>query len=38
MFILGTSVAAVSPKYAIYFWLLAFGGLFVGQLLNLRAS
>jgi uncharacterized membrane protein len=29
VFIPGTIVAAFAPKYAIYFWLLAFGGLLV---------
>jgi uncharacterized membrane protein len=38
MFIPGTAVAAISPKYAIYCWLLAFGGLFVSRLLNPRAD
>jgi hypothetical protein len=28
-FIPGTAVAAVAPKYAIYCWLLAFGGLVI---------
>jgi uncharacterized membrane protein len=38
MFIPGTAVAAISPKYAIYCWLLAFGGLFVSRLFNSRAD
>jgi uncharacterized membrane protein len=34
VFIPGTVTAAFQPKYAIYFWLLAFGGLFVRRLLG----
>jgi uncharacterized membrane protein len=34
VFIPGTIVAAFEPHYAIWFWLLAFGGLFVGRLLS----
>jgi uncharacterized membrane protein len=36
MFVPGTIVAAFEPKYAIYFWLLAFGGLVVRRLLRPR--
>jgi uncharacterized membrane protein len=32
VFIPGTVVAALAPKYAMYFWLLAFGGLLVRRL------
>jgi hypothetical protein len=32
VFIPGTVVAAFAPKYAIYCWLLAFGGLLVSRL------
>jgi uncharacterized membrane protein len=35
-FIPGTAVAAFEPRYAIYFWLLAFGGLLVRGLLSPR--
>jgi hypothetical protein len=38
MFIPGTLVAAISPRYAIYCWLLAFGGLFVSRLSSRRAG
>jgi TMEM175 potassium channel family protein len=38
MFIPGTAVAAISPRYAIYCWLLAFGGLFVSRLVSRRAD
>jgi len=38
MFIPGTAVAAVAPQYAIYCWLLAFGGLLVSRLLSRRRS
>jgi len=38
MFIAGTALAAISPNYAIYCWLLAFGGLFVSRLMSRRAS
>jgi uncharacterized membrane protein len=34
LFIPGTIVAATEPRYAIYFWLLAFLGLFVRRLLT----
>lgn len=36
MFVPGTIVAAFRPEYAIYFWLLAFGGLAVRRLLRPR--
>ena len=36
LFVPGTIVAAIEPRYAIYFWLLAFGGLVVRRLLSLR--
>jgi hypothetical protein len=35
-FIPGTIVAAVEPHYAIYCWLLGFGGLLVSRLLSRR--
>ena len=38
MFVPGTIVAAFKPDYAIYFWMLAFGGLVVRRLLRPRAS
>jgi len=36
LFVPGTVVAAIEPRYAIYFWLLAFGGLLVRRLLSPR--
>ncbi len=38
MFVPGTVVAAVAPKYAMYLWLLAFGGLWVRRLLSPRGE
>jgi uncharacterized membrane protein len=38
LFVPGTVVAAIEPKYAIYFWLLAFGGLLVQRLLTRRGK
>jgi uncharacterized membrane protein len=38
LFIAGTGIAVISPKYAIYCWLLAFSGLFVRRLLRRRAD
>ncbi len=38
LFVPGTVIAAIEPRYAIYFWLLAFGGLFVRRLLGPRAE
>jgi uncharacterized membrane protein len=34
MFIPGTALAAIEPRYAIYCWLLAFGGLLVSRLMT----
>jgi uncharacterized membrane protein len=34
MFVPGTAVAAIAPKYAVYLWLLAFGGLLVRRLVS----
>jgi uncharacterized membrane protein len=34
VFVPGTIVAAFEPRYAVYFWVLAFGGLVVRRLLN----
>jgi uncharacterized membrane protein len=36
LFVPGTVVAAFEPRYAIYFWLLAFGGLLVRRWLSRR--
>jgi hypothetical protein len=36
MFVPGTIVAVFRPEYAIYFWVLAFGGLVVRRLLRPR--
>jgi hypothetical protein len=36
LFIPGTIVAAIEPRYAIYFWLLAFFGLVVRRLASPR--
>jgi hypothetical protein len=30
----GTAVAAIEPRYAIYFWLLAFSGLLVRRIMS----
>ena len=38
MFVLGTIVAAIEPNYAAYFWVLAFGGLFMRRLLHPRGG
>jgi uncharacterized membrane protein len=38
LFVPGTAVAAFEPSYAIYFWLLAFGGLFVRRLVTRVAA
>jgi uncharacterized membrane protein len=38
MFVLGTIVAAIEPNYAAYFWVLAFGGLFMRRLLHQRGG
>jgi uncharacterized membrane protein len=38
LFVPGTVVAAIEPRYAIYFWLLAFGGLFVRRLVGRVAA
>ena len=36
LFVPGTAVAAIEPKYAIYLWLAAFSGLWVRRLLRSR--
>ena len=36
LFVPGTVVAAIEPRYAMYFWLLAFSGLVVRRLLSPR--
>jgi TMEM175 potassium channel family protein len=36
--LLGTLVAIVEPRYAVYCWLLAFGGLLVSRVLSRRAD
>jgi uncharacterized membrane protein len=38
VFVPGTVVAAIEPRYATYFWLLAFGGLFVRRLMRPRGE
>jgi uncharacterized membrane protein len=38
MLVSGTIVAAFRPEYAVYLWLLAFGGLFIRRLLRPRAG
>ena len=36
VFVPGTIAAAIEPKYAVYFWLLAFAAPLVGRLLRSR--
>jgi uncharacterized membrane protein len=36
VFVPGTVIAAIEPRYATYFWLLAFGGLLVRRLFSSR--
>jgi len=38
VFVPGTVVAAFEPRYAVYFWLLGFGGLLVRRLLSPRVE
>ncbi|MBV9566256.1 MAG: DUF1211 domain-containing protein [Bradyrhizobium sp.] len=38
VFVPGTIVAALAPRYAIYFWVLGFGALLVRRLLSPRAA
>jgi uncharacterized membrane protein len=38
VFVPGTIMAAIAPRYAIYFWVLGFGGLLVRRLLSPRAE
>src|SRR5262249_2720595 len=38
VFVPGTIMAAIAPRYAIYFWFLGFGALLVRRLLSPRAE
>jgi hypothetical protein len=38
LLLLGTAVAAVSPKYAQYLWLLAFGGVLAHRFVGGRSA